>query len=167
MPHILVVCTANICRSPVGEALLHQRLQQAGLTDWIVSSAGTWGMVGRSASPHSVQVCAERGLDIAAHSARIVDEALLAQADLALCMEADHVEALQVEFPAYANRIYRLTAMVDTAYDVDDPYGRSLEAYQTMANELESIIDKGLEQIVALAQANSQEKETLPTFNEL
>ena len=28
MPNIVVVCTANICRSPVGEAVLRQRLAE-------------------------------------------------------------------------------------------------------------------------------------------
>ena len=56
MARILVICTANICRSPVAAALLRDRLRQRGLGDWTVSSAGTWAMEPRGASRYSVDV---------------------------------------------------------------------------------------------------------------
>ena len=49
MAHIMVVCTANICRSPVAETLLRDRLEKEGLADWEVSSAGTWAETGQRA----------------------------------------------------------------------------------------------------------------------
>ena len=151
MAHILIVCTANICRSPVGEALLKDRLQKRGLTQWTVGSAGTWALWLRGASQFSIDVCENMGLNIKEHRSRMIDERLLEQADLVLCMEAGHVEALQAEFTSQANKIYLLSEMVEKSYSVPDPYGEPLAMYQKMADELSILIDNGLERIIELA----------------
>ncbi|MCB9423044.1 MAG: low molecular weight protein arginine phosphatase [Ardenticatenaceae bacterium] len=155
MAHILIVCTANICRSPVAEALLQDRLNQRELSQWTVSSAGTWAHWLRSASQFSIDVAQRMGLDISSHQSRMIDAALLEQADLVLCMEAGHVEAIQVEFPAYADKVYLLSEMVGEKYSVHDPYGESLTRYQQMASELSMLIDNGLERIIELAKGNA------------
>ena len=153
MPHILVVCTANICRSPVGEVVLRDRLQQQGLHDWIVASAGTWGLDGRGASQHSLIIMAEAGFDLRGHVARTITEAMLTEADLVLCMASGHVEALQAEFPQCRNKIFLLSEMVDRKYSISDPYGGPLASYQHMVKEVTDLIDDGLQKIVMLGQA--------------
>ena len=158
MPHILIVCTANICRSPVGEVVLRTRLHRRGFTDWTVGSAGTWALVGHGAAEFSIEVMAAQGLDISAHRARMVSRSLLAEADLVLCMESGHMEALRAEFPDYAHHIFLLSQMVGRHYSISDPYGRSLSAYQRMATELTNIIDQGLEKIIELTQAKQAPK---------
>ncbi|MFQ5400318.1 MAG: low molecular weight phosphotyrosine protein phosphatase [Anaerolineae bacterium] len=154
MPNILVVCTANICRSPVGEAILRARLQERGLHNWRVSSAGTWAMIERRAARFSREILAEQGLDLSAHQARMIDEHMLAKADLVLCMESGHVEALQTEFPAHAKKLYLLSEMVGRKYSISDPYGQPRDAYERMVKELTSLIDDGLDRIVAIVEAN-------------
>ncbi|MCP4428780.1 MAG: low molecular weight protein arginine phosphatase [Chloroflexi bacterium] len=151
MAHILVVCTANICRSPVGEALLRDCLLQRGLERWEVSSAGTWAQWARGASQFSVDVMAQAGYDISDHRSRMIDEALLAEADLVLCMESGHVEALRTEFPAFADKVYLLSEMADQRYSVHDPYGQPLAMYERMADEVAGLIDAGLDRIIELA----------------
>ncbi|MFN2135876.1 MAG: hypothetical protein ACK2UK_07975 [Candidatus Promineifilaceae bacterium] len=158
MAHILIVCTANICRSPVAAALLKDRLQRNGFADWTVSSAGTWAISSRGASRNSQIVMAEYGHDISSHLARMVEESLLQQADLVLCMEEGHVEALTIEFPQEAHKIYPITSMAGATYSVQDPYGGSLIEYQRMAAELAGLIDRGFDRIVELAEANSSER---------
>jgi protein-tyrosine phosphatase len=156
MTQILIVCTANICRSPVGEALLRDRLQKRGLADWTVHSAGTWANWERGASQFSVDVMAQKKLDISSHISRMVDEQLLARSSLVLCMEQGHVEALKVEFPALANRIYLLSEMIGQQFSVHDPYGGTLAMYQQMADELTMLIGDGLERIIELAGKNER-----------
>ena len=152
MPHILVVCTANICRSPVAEALLRDRLQKYGLQDWSVSSAGTWGLDGRSAAPHSVTVMSKLGLDLEGHSAQTITEKMLGEADLVLCMELGHVEALQAEFPHYQDRVFLLSEMVGRKYSISDPYGGALAGFERMVKEVANLIDGGLERIIQLTE---------------
>jgi protein-tyrosine phosphatase len=155
MTNILVVCTANICRSPVVAALLSVRLQERGFVDWRVYSAGTWAILTRGASRYSVQLMAGQGIDITAHRARMVDEAMLREADLILCMELGHVEALQVEFPDYRDKIYALSEMVGKSYSIEDPYGGSLSDYESMVRQVTELIDGGLDTIIQLAESRA------------
>jgi protein-tyrosine phosphatase len=155
MPRILIICTANICRSPVAEAILRDRLQKQGLGDWVVSSAGTWAVIERGAARYSVELMADRGFDLEQHQARMVEEKHLSEADLVLCMESGHVEALKAEFPRYADKIRLLSEMVDAHYSIDDPYGQPKDAYRDMIAELSEIIDNGLSRIVTMVSANA------------
>ena len=155
MAHILVICTANICRSPVAAALLRDRLHKRGLDDWTVSSAGTWAQMKRGAADNSVRVMDQYGLDIHDHTARMVEKGYLQAADLVLCMEAGHAEALRAEFSRDAYKVFLLTEMVGQSYSIHDPFGEPLVAYQRMAAELENLIDKGMDRIVLLAEENS------------
>ena len=155
MHRVLVICTANICRSPVGEAVLRERLQRRGLEGWEVSSAGTWAYPGQSAAEFSTLLMAEQGLDIEGHASRIVGDELLEEHDLALCMENGHVEALRAEFPEHRAKIYLLTEMSDRNYSVSDPYGGPRESYEDMVDEVSLLIDEGLERIIELASKNA------------
>ena len=156
MPYILIVCTANVCRSPVAEALLRDRLRKTGREEWEVGSAGTWAYPGQHAADFSVQLMGEEGLHIENHSSRIVSKKLLASTDLVLCMEIGHAEALRAEFPDDRHKIYLLSDMSDKHYSVKDPYGGPLEAYQSMVTEVATLIDEGLPRILELAAVNER-----------
>ncbi|GAB4148170.1 MAG: low molecular weight protein arginine phosphatase [Candidatus Promineifilaceae bacterium] len=154
MPHILFVCTANICRSPVAEALLRQKLAaHPDLDDsWTVSSAGTWALVGSPPSLFSQQLLQDRGLDISQKRAQMVTRHLLQEADLILCMSAGHLEALRQEFPESTAKLFLLSEMVGLHYSIADPYGGSLEGYQAMVDELDRLITAGLPRIISLVR---------------
>lgn len=153
MPSVLIICTANICRSPMAEVLLRREIAQAGVPgEWRIGSAGTWAENGIAASEHGITVMAERGLDTGRHRSRMVTEKLLADADLVLTMTSGHAEALRAEFPEYAEKIYLLSEMSGPAYDVQDPYMGPLRAYQRTADEIEGLVKRGLPKIVELAQ---------------
>jgi protein-tyrosine phosphatase len=148
MPRILFVCTGNICRSPAAMALLQQRVEREGLTDWIVESAGTWTVSGRAASRHIVRLMAARGIDLTGHSSRGVDRQMLKEADLVLVMTRGHAEALRLEFPDQAARIFLLSQMKGgRRYDVEDPYGGTFEQYAESVAVIEDLIDAGFDQI--------------------
>lgn len=156
--HIIIVCTANVCRSPVGEALLREKLQAEGLGDWRVTSAGTWAQMERGASQFSVEVVRERyGLDLGHHQAKMIDEAMMVEADLLLCMESGHAEALRAEFPAQAHKVYMLSQMISprTRFNVDDPYGGSKFGYEQMVTQVDELITDGLPRIIRLARQNA------------
>ena len=154
MANILIVCTANICRSPVVHALLVDRLQQNGYPDWKVASAGTWAEYGELASHYSVEVLADQGYDISGHRSQPIDKELLAWADLVLGLATGHVEALRAEFSDEAHKIFLLTAMSGRPYSVHDPYGEPRIAYERMVEEVTKLVDDGLPRIVELSQEN-------------
>jgi protein-tyrosine phosphatase len=86
---VLLVCTGNICRSPMGEALLRAHLRARGV-DANVHSAGTlaWG---GPATANAVLTMHEHGLTIDGHLSRALTDDLVAAADLVLGMTRDHV----------------------------------------------------------------------------
>ena len=155
MANILIICTANICRSPVAAALLRDRLRQRGLTNWTVGSAGTWAMVARGASRYSIEVAKRGGLNISDHRANMVEESHMNHGDLILTMEVGHAEALRAEFPRQAHKVYMLAEMVGRTYNIADPYGGPLEEYERMYDGLAEVIDNGLDRIIALATENA------------
>lgn len=91
MTSILVICTGNICRSPIAEGLLRDALHRRfvdGAPE--VASAGTGGLEGSGAKPESVRAAAELGMDIGAHVARRLTAGMADDSDLLLCMATDH-----------------------------------------------------------------------------
>jgi protein-tyrosine phosphatase len=167
MAHILLVCTANICRSPLAEALLRQRLQRQGYTDWHISSAGTWAQVARGASQFSHEVLQEQeALDLSTHRARMVTEAMLAEQDLVLCMESGHAEALRAEFPQHALKIYMISQMShNRRFNISDPYGGPKEGYEMMLSQVRELIDAGLPRIIELAEQGAKQRTTAVSAN--
>ena len=152
MPSIVFVCTANICRSPVAAALFADWLrQQPDAAAWQVSSAGTWADEGAPASTYSSEVLATLGLDLSQHRSRRVDRAMVAAADLVLCMTRSQREAMWADFPEFAGRIQLLSAMAGPAYDIADPYGGPREGYVEMVADVRQLLLAGRPRILALA----------------
>jgi len=159
MPRILFICTGNICRSPMAEVLLRNRLEKEGLIGWEVKSAGTWTVDGASASRYAIQLMAERGLDLGSHHSQGVNRRMLEQADLVLVMTQGHAEALRLEFPDQSEKVYLLSEMRNGhRFDIDDPYGGSQAEYQACVNILSDLIDAGFARIRSLAEQTQAEE---------
>lgn len=153
MPRILIVCTGNLCRSPMAMALLQAKLaRDEARRDWQVESAGVWATAGRPASVHAIEEMAARHIDLSPHCAQPVTRRLVAQSDLVLVMTRNHAEALETAFPNHIHKIHLLSEMIGKQYDIQDPYGSSRVEYGCTAMELEALIEDGYERIVALAE---------------
>jgi protein-tyrosine phosphatase len=118
MAAILVVCSGNICRSPIEEGLLRRalerRLDGAAPT---VRSAGTIATDGAPPMPESVEAARERGVDIRTHAARRLTRDLIGSADVIVGMAAEHREAVGRLVPAAASRTFtlkELTRLLET-----------------------------------------------------
>jgi protein-tyrosine phosphatase len=98
----------------------------------------------------------EIGLNTSKHRSREVNREILEMADLILTMEQGHKEAIQLEFPQVAGRIFLLTELSRTPLDVADPIGLALEDYRDTAQEIREYILAGFDRIVELSQNPAQ-----------
>jgi len=113
MTSILVVCTGNICRSPIAEGLLRNAMAaRFGADAPTVSSAGMWGVEGSSATPEAVAAAAERGTDIGAHVARRVSAMPPIDDDLVIGMAREHRDALAETGGKVRDRVFTLKELV-------------------------------------------------------
>ena len=151
MSVILLVCTGNLCRSPMAAGLLRQRLAEEGLdTRHQVISAGVWAVDGHPASENAVAVMAERGIDISDHIAHTITAGDVAEADLILAMSREHAQMICHTWPQYAWKVYRLSEMAGKRKDIQDPYGGPIEAYRRAVAIISDYIDKGFQRILEL-----------------
>ena len=112
MTSILVVCTGNICRSPIAEGMLRNALTaRFGGAAPEVSSAGTWGVEGAAATADAVKAAAERGVALGAHSARRLSPDRARGADLLVGMAVEHREAIEHDREV-ADRAFTLKELV-------------------------------------------------------
>ncbi|WP_406712281.1 low molecular weight protein-tyrosine-phosphatase [Trueperella pyogenes] len=96
MYHVLVVCTGNICRSPMGEIVLRDRLAQEGIDDVVVSSAGVSAEEsGNPIDRRAARVLCEHGHELPRHDAHRATDDELRVADLILAMTTGHARALR------------------------------------------------------------------------
>ena len=103
---ILTVCTGNICRSPLAEALLQEGLNEIHPGAFEVSSAGTRARAGSPAEPWTRRIAASHGASLEQFSARALTAPLIAQADLILAMAREHRSAVLGAVPAAFRRTF-------------------------------------------------------------
>lgn len=119
---ILVVCTGNICRSPIAEIVLRDALTRAGKQP-DVRSAGVGALVDHPAEDMAIELMQNRGLDLSSHRAKQASVSLCRWAELVLVMEPHHREALGDIDPAVRGKTFLLGHW--QKQDVPDPYKRS------------------------------------------
>jgi protein-tyrosine phosphatase len=170
MSEILVVCTGNVCRSPMAEGFLRAALaERLGEAAPLVSSAGTAGWDGSGAMEESIRVAQERGVDIRAHQARKLHGAMLEDADLIVCMAGEHRDAIVLAMPDLEAKTFTLKELVRLlersradgplearvaaaaagrngssphVEDVRDPLGDPIEGYREVADELYDLSER-------------------------
>jgi protein-tyrosine-phosphatase len=151
MKTILLVCTGNICRSPLAAALLQRALSQRGVEGVDVASAGTGAWDGAPVSEGAYLVGLERGLDLSGHRARLLTRELVEGADLILTMARHHRARVDELGGGAEQRVFVLgeyAGREGEEAEVSDPFGGDLDVYRDTCAELEAFIDAVVERIV-------------------
>lgn len=148
MYRVTVVCSGNICRSPMGEVILRHLLDDAGLADRVeVDSCGIGGWhEGDGADPRTVRALADAGYDGSAHIAHQITPQHLTERDLVLAADETHVRdlrrlAAKASGPTGEIRLMREfdpKAVEAGTLEVDDPYYGDAAGFTRCAEEVEA-----------------------------
>jgi protein-tyrosine phosphatase len=156
---VMTVCTGNICRSPMAEVVLRDRLEAAGLGDLVaVDSTGVSDEEhGNPLDRRARTALAARGYPVPERAARQVRAEDLVRHDLVLAMTAAHARALRriaasTGDPALADRVVLFRTFDPAAprvqdpgdehlLDVDDPWYGGPENFEACLDEIEAAAD--------------------------
>jgi protein-tyrosine phosphatase len=159
---VMTVCTGNICRSPMAEIVLRDRLEAAGLADRVaVDSTGVSDEEhGNPVDPRAVRVLAAHGYPTGdGHRARQVTPSDLAQRELVLAMTSQHARRLRAMAgpDGHAIRMFRsfdpaapqAGPLDEHVLDVDDPWYGDQDGFETTMAQVEAAADGIVEHVRA------------------
>ena len=157
---ICFVCTGNICRSPMAEAIFRDLVRQAGLSDEIsISSAGTgeWH-VGEKADPRTLTALTRAGYTADGHRARRFEPGDFADYDLIITFDRGQRRILRSwattpEDRAIIRPLHSFTPGASPDGEVLDPYYGSDELFDRVRDEIEHACRAVLRQVEPVVRA--------------
>ena len=135
MRNVLFVCTANMCRSPLAQAIATDLAASRGLRELRFESAGRRAVDGAAATSDAVAVAREHGLDLAGHRSRPLTSELVGRADAVVALDRQARDAAESLGGSGKTRLL----------DLADPVGRGLDEYRRTFVQLERRLGPMLE----------------------
>ena len=149
MKKVLFVCTANVCRSPMAQAIFNALAEDEGLP-FRAESAGTAALEGEPMAPNAVAVLEEAGIYPGAHHARQVSGAMLEEAALVLAMSPRHAATLRRlsgESPAQIHTLPEYATGVPDQEGIPDPYGLTMAAHRSTLRQLYEHVGRAVDRL--------------------
>ncbi len=157
MRKIMFLCSGNTCRSPMAEGLFKKYIDDKGITDIEVASAGISAFPGDAVSDNSVLAAKRRGVDISNHRARRLNPEDILTVDLFACMSESHAMPL-LKF---------CSADTITVLNIDDPYMQGEEVYENCCCQIENTFPKVLEKILSVPVIRKMSEEDIKDLAQL
>ena len=150
---ILMVCLGNICRSPLAEGVLKDKVKKAGL-DWEVDSAGTSHyLTGNPPHKLSQKIAKEKGIDICTQRCRQFIKQDMETFDKIYVMDEDNYDDVR-RIAGNNWHEEKVDLLLNEAYpfenrSVPDPYhgleSDSHSVYEMIDKACDNIIKKAIE----------------------
>jgi len=144
---ILMVCLGNICRSPLAEGILLEKIKERNLS-WEVDSAGTSGWhQGELPDRRSIAVAKAHNIDLTYQRSRQFTKADLEKFDLILAMDSSNYSNI-LNLTTTETQKSKVKLILNYLYPnenraVPDPYynGGFEKVYQMLAAACEKIVE--------------------------
>jgi protein-tyrosine phosphatase len=153
-----MVCLGNICRSPLAEGILQEKVKKAGL-DWVVDSAGTNHYhTGDAPHPLSQKIALINGIDISLQRARRFTSEDLTQFDKIYALAGDVLNDIQ-RITGNKFDSAKVDLLLNEQYpgknlDVPDPYYGGEPDF----HEVYELLDEVCDQLILKYQNNNAAK---------
>ena len=139
---ICFVCLGNICRSPMAEFIMKDKVNKLGISDkFIIESRATSDEEeGNDMYPPAKRILDEKGVPYTRHYARQLLESDYSKFDYFICMEDRNINYIKYIFEDPENKVIKLLDK-----DISDPWytGNFISTY----NDLVEGIDKLLKNV--------------------
>lgn len=136
---ILMVCTGNVCRSPMAQGWMKRRVAGRPIE---VRSGGLAAHAGQPAAALAVAVLAKYGVDLSEHRAHPLTTEDVLGSDLVLVMEAWQKDEVQRRSPAARGRTYLLGHW--QGIEIPDPYGLPAAVFEGVFAQIDQAVDAWL-----------------------
>ncbi len=127
------------------------KLLEKGITDAEVESAGIAAPNGLKATPETVQVMAERKIDVSSHESQLLTKEMIEKADLILVMGEIHLDEILYQVPQAKEKVFLLksygTQPNQQSAEIPDPIGKPMEVYEVCRNTIEEAVDRVIAKI--------------------
>lgn len=148
---IVFVCAGNICRSPMAEALLKEKLEERGIAGVHVSSCGLEANPWTVAEPRLRLVIGNAYRTLKDFRSRPMTEEIVRNADLVLTMEERQVREIMSRFPEARGKVATLTDYVGEGGDIvdfiDSHQGSFLEWLKSCYTTIDRCLDRLVERV--------------------
>ncbi|HHM1768646.1 TPA: protein tyrosine phosphatase, partial [Klebsiella pneumoniae] len=126
-----VLCTGNICRSPIAERILRDFFPEKE-----IDSAGLGALVGKPADASAINVAEKNGISLQGHKGRQFTAEMGRRYQLILVMERMHLEQVSNIAPELRGKTM-LLGHWNGNKDIPDPYKKSDEAFDSVYKLIE------------------------------
>ena len=145
---IMFICTGNICRSAMAEAMF-KKLAKEKNKEIEVYSSGTTAYTGDKCTDNAIEVMNEYGINIKNHRATNIKESNIEQMDLILCATASHKQMVDYLYPNLKDKVYTIKEFAqknekekEENINISDPWGYEVQVYRSCAKEIYESLQK-------------------------
>lgn len=148
---IMFICTGNICRSAMAEAMMKEVVKEKGLNIQVCSS-GTFAENGDFASYNAIEAMKIYNIDLRSHRSTNIADSDILNMDLVLCATISHKASVIHQYPEMKDKVYTMKEYSgiledNRDYDIKDPWGYNLDTFISCAAEIKMCVDKTIDRI--------------------